>query len=80
MTEVDAMTEKSFFYNGRNYSKSEIKKLLEKSTDGLERNSDPRLVHALKMIEGTDVLDVGCASGSLTKKIAQMGFKDSRKF
>lgn len=69
------MTEKFYFYDGKNYSKPEIKKLLELSTEKSEKNPDPRLVQTLRMIEGKDVLDVGCAAGNLTRKIAQMGFK-----
>lgn len=68
------MTEKFYFYDGKNYSKAEIQKLLEISAES-ERNPDPRLVQTLRMIEGKNILDVGCAAGGLTRKIAQKGFK-----
>ena len=69
------MDEKIYSYDGKSYSKTEIQKLLERSTGELEKYPDPRIVYTLKMIEGKDILDVGCASGVLTKMIAQKGFK-----
>ncbi len=69
------MTEKIYFYDGKNYSKSEIQRLLDISSEESKKHPDPRIKSTLKMIEGKDVLDVGCATGDLTKKIAQKGFK-----
>ncbi len=75
ITEIDEMTEKIYFYNGKNYSKSEIQRLLDRSEEESTKYPDPRIINTLKMLEGKDVLDVGCAAGSITKNIAQKGFK-----
>ena len=68
------MTEKTYFYDGRTYLKSEIQKLLNPDEKEYKK-SDQRTFHTLRMIEGKDILDVGCASGRLCKYMAQKGFK-----
>ena len=67
------MTE-SYFYDGKKYSHDELEKLFKKNLEQFEKDPDPRPLVTLKMIEGKDVLDVGCAGGGLCKKIAQKGF------
>jgi len=65
----------SYFYDGKNYSYEEIEDLFQKSIERYEKDPDQRSVKTLRMIEGKDVLDVGCAAGGLCKKMANMGFK-----
>jgi len=68
------MTEKSYVYDGKKYSKTEMQKIFGKSKNA-EEDISQRFVQALNMIEGRDVLDVGCAAGSYTKQIAEKGFR-----
>lgn len=67
------MTEKMYIFDGKEYSKSELEKLfsLGKTSDELSQ----RVQYAIDMIEGNNVLDVGCVSGTITKKIAEIGHK-----
>ena len=64
------MNEKMYVFDGKEYSKSELEKnfSLGKSLDKINQ----RVQYAIDMVEGKDVLDVGCASGSITKKIAEI--------
>lgn len=68
------MTEKSYLYDGKNYSKDEIQKMLEHGSMQDQAKQDGRVRHTLKLIEGKNVLDVGCAAGGLSRAIAEMGF------
>ena len=65
------MTEKSFFYDGREQSRSEIEKLVGRNTVKTQAVQDGRIRHTLRMIEGKNVLDVGCASGVISRLIAE---------
>ena len=56
-------------------SHEEIEELFQKNIERYEKDPDQRSVITLKMIEGKDILDVGCAAGGLCKKMANMGFK-----
>jgi 2-polyprenyl-3-methyl-5-hydroxy-6-metoxy-1,4-benzoquinol methylase len=64
----------SYYYDGRVYSHEELKKRIDEEIIEDKTNPDERGVETLKMIEGNKVLDVGCAAGNLTKRIADMGF------
>jgi len=69
------MTEKFYVYDGKKHTRDEMEKLVKTSIDTLKKDKSPRFTEALKMLEGKDILDVGCASGSISKYIAQMGYK-----
>jgi len=72
---MSTMTEKFYIYDGNKHSRQEMEELVKSSTDSLKKGTSPRLSEAFKMLEGKDVLDVGCASGSISKYIAQIGYK-----
>jgi len=65
----------SFFYDGKKYSREELEELLRMDMEQDKKDPDQRIVKTLKMIEGKNILDVGCAAGSLSKKMVEMGFK-----
>ena len=65
----------SYNFDGKKYSRVEIEELLKTGFESFEKKPDQRLQHTLRMIEGKDVLDVGCAAGGLSKKISLMGKK-----
>ena len=84
------MNEKTYFYDGRKFTKKELhdkfyfydgrkftKKELHDKFDKIESENKlgTRFKTTLKMIEGKDVLDVGCAAGHLTRHIAKKGFR-----
>jgi len=64
----------SYFYDGKNYSHEELEELFKKNKERYEKDPDQRSVITLRMIEGKDILDVGCAGGNLSKRMAKMGF------
>jgi len=64
----------SYFYDGKNYLHEELEELFKKNIERYEKDPDQRSVITLRMIEGKDILDVGCAGGDLSKRIAKMGF------
>jgi len=65
---------KTYFYDGKEYSFEELKKRFSLSISRIKEGKAERGINTLKMIEGKDVLDVGCAGGDLSKQIAEMGF------
>ncbi|MGI0059025.1 MAG: methyltransferase domain-containing protein [Nitrosotalea sp.] len=67
------MTEESFFYDGRPHSRSEIEKLLDKEIIKKQAEQDGRIRHTLRMVEGKNILDVGCAAGDLARTFAERG-------
>lgn len=69
------MTEKTYVYDGKRYTRTEIYKIMQVSSEEVSNNTDQRVFHLLRMLEGKDVLDVGCAGGGLAKHISLMGFK-----
>ena len=72
---MSTMAEKFYIYDGNKHSRHEMEELVKSSIDSLKKGTSPRLSEAFKMLEGKDVLDVGCASGSISKYIAQIGYK-----
>lgn len=66
---------KSYIYDGKKFTYEELKRNFDEADKQVLKNPGKRISTTLKMIEGTDVLDVGCAGGSLTRHIANMGFK-----
>jgi len=66
---------KYYIYDGRKYSYEELKKLFKDESKKYEKKPDQRLQQTFRMIEGKEILDVGCAAGGLCKKMANMGFK-----
>jgi len=69
------MTEKLYIYDGKKHSKEEMKELVKTSTNSLKNNESPRLTESFKMLEGEKILDVGCASGSISQFLGQKGYK-----
>jgi ubiquinone biosynthesis O-methyltransferase len=63
----------SYYYDGKSYSHEEIEKIIEQGIIQERNNPDERSVETLKLIEGDKVLDVGCAAGGLSKRLADMG-------
>ena len=69
------MKEKTYIYDGNEHSKEEMEKLVKISSESLKKNESPRFRETLRMLEGEKILDVGCASGSVSKYIAELGYK-----
>ena len=69
------MSQESYIYDGKTLSRKEIEKIVKISINSLKNKESHRLREAFKMLEGEKVLDVGCASGSISQHIAQLGFK-----
>jgi len=59
------MKEKYYFFDGKNYSKTEIQKLIKDHVERNKKNPDPRIFQTLRMLEGKEILDVGCSDGSI---------------
>ena len=59
----------TFTYDGREFAEEELVELLELSRKNSMRDS--RVIETMKLIEGSYVLDVGCASGGWSKRIAE---------
>ena len=59
----------TFYYNGREFTKEQIIKYLDLSRKNVLRDS--RVIETMKLIEGSYVLDVGCASGDWSRMIAE---------
>jgi 2-polyprenyl-3-methyl-5-hydroxy-6-metoxy-1,4-benzoquinol methylase len=68
------MEEAKYVYDGKNYSKKEMQDLVKISIQSLKKNESPRFRETLKMLEGESILDVGCASGSVSQYIGQLGY------
>ena len=67
--------EKSFVYDGKNISREDLQKAFNKGEKEFSKNPDQRLLPVLRMLEGKEILDVGCANGGISKRIANMNFK-----
>jgi len=67
------MKDKMYLFDGKEYSKSELEKIFSLGESRGELSQ--RVRYAIEMIEGKMVLDVGCASGTITKKIAERDHK-----
>ena len=59
----------TFTYDGREFAEEELVELLELSRKNSMRDS--RVIETMKLIEGSYVLDVGCASGEWSRRIAE---------
>jgi 2-polyprenyl-3-methyl-5-hydroxy-6-metoxy-1,4-benzoquinol methylase len=69
------MTQESYIYDGKEHTREEIEKLVKISINSLKNKESHRLREAFKMLEGEKVLDVGCASGSISQYVGQLGYK-----
>ena len=67
------MNKKTYFYDGKEFTKKELHGMFDKIES--ENKLGTRFKTTLKMIEGKDVLDVGCAAGYFTRHIAKKGFR-----
>ena len=65
---------KSYFYDGMYFTRKELEDYFKQGEEQNRKNPDERLIKTLKMIEGKDVLDVGCAGGGLALQIAHRSF------
>ena len=63
-----------YYYDGKNYSHEELKKIFEHDLKRDKENPDERIEKTIKMVEGKKILDVGCAGGGLSKMLADVGF------
>jgi 2-polyprenyl-3-methyl-5-hydroxy-6-metoxy-1,4-benzoquinol methylase len=63
-----------YYYDGKNYSHEELKKIFESEINEYNKNIDERIEKTLSLVEGEKILDVGCAGGGLSKMLADMGF------
>lgn len=63
-----------YFFDGRDYSHEELTEVFEKVRKEEIENPDERVETTLKMVEGENVLDVGCAGGGLSLRLANLGF------
>lgn len=68
------MSEKIYIYDGKTYSKTEIEPLVKVDEKNSQRISE-RGFYTLKMVEGKNILDIGCSTGSLSKCLALSGKK-----
>jgi 2-polyprenyl-3-methyl-5-hydroxy-6-metoxy-1,4-benzoquinol methylase len=64
----------SYYYDGKEYSHEELKKIFEHDLKRDKENLDERIETTLKLVEGEKILDVGCAGGGLSKMLADLGF------
>lgn len=64
----------SYYYDGKAYSHEELKKRFEEDVKRENENPDERIENTLRLVEGQKILDVGCAGGGLSKRLADMGF------
>jgi len=66
---------KSYIYDGKKYSYEELENSFKDEVKKYEKYPDSRLQQTLRMIEGKNVLDVGCAEGRFSKMMTERGFK-----
>jgi ubiquinone/menaquinone biosynthesis C-methylase UbiE len=60
-----------YVFDGKEYDKNQLKEIL----DNISNVVDERVLKTLDMLEGKEILDVGCSIGSLSKNIVDSGFK-----
>jgi ubiquinone biosynthesis O-methyltransferase len=66
--------EEKFYYDGVKIAKDELGKTLKKDDEEFKKNPDQRLVPVFKMLEGKEILDVGCGVGEITKYVSEKNF------
>lgn len=67
------MNDRKYVYDGREYSRADLEDVF--SLDKSFEKEGQRVVLAVELVEGEKILDVGCASGTITKKIAEKNHK-----
>lgn len=63
-----------YHYDGKSYSHEELRKRFDDDIKRENENPDERIENTLRLVEGNKILDVGCAGGGLSKRLADMGF------
>lgn len=64
----------SYYYDGKKFSYEELEKIFKENEKRDKEILDERVEETLKLVEGKKILDVGCAGGGISKRLADMGF------
>jgi ubiquinone/menaquinone biosynthesis C-methylase UbiE len=67
--------EQYFEYYGKKCSREEVDKKNKEILENLRKNPDERVLTVLQMVEGDNVLDVGCAAGTISRLMGEKGHK-----
>ena len=64
-----------FLYNGIKCSKKEVIESNDSILKAYETKGDDRITEVVKMLEGKEILDVGCGYGTISRWCSQQGYK-----
>ena len=64
----------SFLYYGKKRERADVESHNDAVLSGYRQKQNERVTTVLGMVEGNDVLDVGCAAGTISRMMAENGF------